>query len=65
MQTALQKIGEHLENMLSRPPIYHPTRLYILSMMRTSLKQPASSNRDCVATSESYQTPLNERQTLR
>ena len=72
MQTTLQKIGQHFENMVStsggakppRPPIYQPTRLYILSMMRTSLKQPANSNRDCVATSEAYQTPLNERQTL-
>ena len=33
-------------------------------MMRTSLKKPACSNRDCVATSEAKQTSLNEHQTL-
>ena len=33
-------------------------------MMRTSLKKPASSNRDRAATSEAYQTPQNEPQTL-
>ena len=73
MQTGLQKIGKHFENMLStsggyqtpmvngglstQAPIYQSTRMYILSMMRMSLKQSASSNGDGVAISEAYQTP--------
>ena len=42
------------------PPFTIPQDCFILSMMRTSLQQPANSNKDCVATSEAYETPLNE-----
>ena len=72
MQTALKKIGEHFDNMLStsgglRPldPLFLSHKIvYIINDVNVVNTQPASSNRDYVATSEAYQTPLNKCQTL-
>ena len=73
MQTALQKTGKHFENTLSMcggtsPPI-SPFSLshkivYIVNDANVIEKKSPSSNKNCVATSEAQQTPLNERQTL-
>ena len=72
MQTALQKIDEHFENMQQRlwgeaPQIPHsPSHkiVYIINQANVVEKKSASSNKDCVAMSEAHQTPLNKRQTL-